>query len=321
VTTQRPTPETIEKAAWWAAQLATDEATKGDRDACEAWCRAHPTHRLALERMRGLDVQIGDADPIGREAIAKMLRPRSKSGRRIGGLALGLVLLVGCGWLSAQSLTVRAWFPDLETGRGEQRTVTLADGSGLTLDTDAALDFETDADRRHVTLFRGQILAHVARDATRPFVVETRHGTATALGTAFTVRQDENVTTVTVLESRVRACPATAEGDCIDLQPGDRVRMGADGLERLGRVDPAAAGMWAEGWLAADDQPVVDVLTELNRYRQQPVRFETADLVGIRVSGSFPLADPNRALEGIVRSTGLTMSRSGDGSMLVRRAK
>jgi transmembrane sensor len=130
----------VEQAACWSAQFATDEATQADRDACEAWCDEHPLHRLAMERMRGFDAQFNDTDEVGREAIETVLERRSAKGRWFGGLMVGLGLLAGGGWLTTQSLTVRAWFPDYETARGEQRTVTLADGSNLTLDTDAALD-------------------------------------------------------------------------------------------------------------------------------------------------------------------------------------
>ncbi|MFT3968111.1 MAG: FecR domain-containing protein [Sphingobium sp.] len=312
----------IEQAAYWAAQLATDEATQDDYDACEAWCREHPLHRLAMDRMRGLDAQFDSTDDIGRETIETVLERRSRKDRWFGGLALGLLLLAGGGWLAAQSLTVRAWFPDYATARGEQRSVTLADGSGITIDTDAALDFRRDGVSRTVTLFRGQILARVAKDNARPFVVKTRDGTATARGTAFIVRRDDDATTITVLESHVRACPTKADpDDCADLSPGDQARMSNGRLARLGRVDPETAAIWAEGWLAADDLPVARVLLELNRYRRQPVRFDARELAGVRVSGSFPLADTDRALDGIVRSTGLRLSSGDDGAPVVSRTK
>lgn len=309
----------VEQAAFWVAQLATDEATQEDRDACEAWCRKHPLHRLAMERMRGLDAQFNSTDDIGRETIDAVLERRSRKGRWFGGLTLGLVLIACGGWMAAQSLTVRAWFPDYETARGEQRTVTLADGSGLTIDTDAALDFRRDDTRRTVTLFRGQILSRVAKDSARPFVVETRDGTATARGTAFIVRRDNDATTVTVIESSVRACPSRAGPEaCANLSPGDRVRMAQGKLGRLDRIDPEAAAIWAEGWLAADDQPVTRVLLELNRYRTQPLRFDESELADVRVSGSFPLTDADRSLQGILQSTGLHLSRAGDGELWVR---
>jgi transmembrane sensor len=92
-------------------------------------------------------------------------------------------------------------------------------------------------------------------------------------------------------------------------------------LERLNRINPKTAGMWAKGWLVADDQPVARVLLELNRYLRQPVRFDAQELAAIRVSGSFPLADPDRALGGILQSTGLRMSSTTDDAPRVSRAK
>lgn len=312
----------IAQAAYWAAQLATDEAPQDDRDACEAWCREHPLHRLAMDRMRGLDARFDNADDAGRETIETILERQSRKRHRYGGLALGLILIVSGGWLAAQSMTIRGLFPDFETARGEQRTITLADGSGVTIDTDAALDFRRGEADRTVTLFRGQILVRVAKDQARPFVVETRDGTATARGTAFIVRRDDEATTLTVIESIVRACPAKAGPEaCVDLSPGDRVRLEPGRLSRLGRIDPETAAIWAEGWLAVDDQPAARVLSELNRYRRTPVRFDAGDLDGVRISGSFPLADPDRALDGIVRSTGLYLSRDDDGAARLRRAK
>ena len=334
MTMDRPDPAMIERAALWAASLATDEATQADYEACEAWCREDPRHRLAMERMRGFDRQFGETGALEREALETVLDGRSArrsdtwpgSGRRLGGVAVGLVLLAGGGWLAAQSLTVRALFPDYATVLGEQKAVTLADGSGLTLDTDAALDFRSNGASRTVSLFRGQVLARVAKEAgvgrARPFIVETRDGTATAHGTAFVVRRDVDATTVTVIESAVRVCLAPPRTDrCVDLLPGERARMGGGRLARLSRVDPETSAAWSEGWLAADDQPVTQVLDELNRYRARPVRFSHGALAEYRVSGSFPLADTDRALEGIVQSTGLALSYEDDGTPVVGRGK
>lgn len=326
MTMDRPDPAMIERAALWAASFATDEATQADRDACEAWCREDPRHRLAMERMRGFDRQFGEAGELEREALETVLGRRSAkwsgSGRRLSGLALGMILLAGGGWLAAQSLTVRALFPDYATALGEQKAVTLADGSGVILDTGAALDFRRIGEMRTVSLFRGQVLARVAQDKAHPFIVGTRDGTATAHGTAFVVRRDEDATTVTVIESAVRVCLAAPRADrCADLLPGERARMGGGRLARLSRVDPEMAAAWSEGWLAADDEPVAQVLEELNRYRTRPVRFSRGVLDEYRVSGSFPLADPDRALDGIVRSTGLTLSHENDGTPVVGRGK
>jgi transmembrane sensor len=259
--------------------------------------------------MRGLDARFDGTDPSGREVIGQLLTRRPKRARRIGG-ALAVLLLAGGGWLAGQSFALRGLLPDYRTTAGEQRTVNLADGSRLTIDTDGAASVRLDRAARTVSLFHGQVLAQVAHDRARPFVVATTDGTATALGTQFTVRRIDKGTMVTVIESRVRACASTP-GACLDLMPGQRAWMDRGGIRRMADVDAETAGAWAEGWLAADDRPVADVLAELNRYRAVPVRFDPAALAGVRVSGSFPLRDTDQALSGIARATGLRLSGAG----------
>lgn len=314
-----PDVATIEQAAHWAAVLATEEASEAERAACEAWCRAHPLHRLAFERMRSFDAAIDRTSPVERETVRAVLGRRGRRRRRAASVAVAILLSAGAGWTLTQSFAARGLFADYRTARGEQRTVALADGSRLTIDTDAALDTHLDRRRRTVTLFRGQVMASVQRDA-RPFVVETPEGAATAMGTVFSARRQAAATTITVLESRVRACAART-GDCLELAAGERARLDGSTVVRLPDVDPATAGSWAQGWLTVDDQPVAEVLAELNRYRRSAIAFDAAGLQGRRVSGSFPLADTDRAASAIARVARLRLSRSADGAMTLHPPK
>ncbi len=261
--------------------------------------------------MLKLDLDIERPDRAQRGAMDVLFKRKSVRARGIGILAMGACLL-GCGWYASGSMAVRALFPDYVTGAGELRAVRLADGSTLNLDTKTSIGLSRLGGKRGVFLFDGRLLAHVAKDASHPFVVKTRDGTATALGTAFTVERRDDATLIVVLESRVRACAEGSGSDaCVDLVPGDRASLRGGKVVRLGHVEPEAAGLWAEGWLAVDDRPVSEVLVELNRYRDVPVAFDRVSMSGVRVSGSFPLTDPDRALDGILRSTGLRAKQSG----------
>lgn len=162
-------------------------------------------------------------------------------------------------------------------------------------------------------------MAQVARDPTRPFVVETADGTATALGTRFSVARDARGTTVTVIESRVRACAtARLRQVCVDLRAGDRARLSDGTVEKLPAVDIERASAWSKGWLEADDMPLIEALAELNRYRTRPIRFDPAALSDIRITGSYPLRDSDRALAAIAGTSGLWISRSGEDRIVSR---
>lgn len=111
----------------------------------------------------------------------------------------------------------RAALAEYRTGVGAQRSVRLADGSLLILNTDSAVDVRFDAGQRTVPLRSGEIVIETAhrphagapRD-TRPFVVQTAHGAMRALGTRFTVRHAPESTTLVVLEHAVAVRHARA---------------------------------------------------------------------------------------------------------------
>lgn len=74
------------------------------------------------------------------------------------------------------------------TAVGERSTITLGDGSQVSLNTDSRLRVSFTADRRQVTLLAGQALFEVAPDSVRPFEVAAAGHRVVALGTAFDVR-------------------------------------------------------------------------------------------------------------------------------------
>ncbi|ATQ44622.1 FecR family protein [Caulobacter mirabilis] len=316
----RADPDIVAQAAAWVVELDGDEVSPEVVAACEAWCQKHPLHRRTLERMRALDGRFDSLDGRARRVLQDVAAPARRRKRGVGAVAAaGLVgVLVVGGWLGLQSRTFRALSPQYETARGEQRTIALGDGSTLVLDTASAASVALTADRRRVELFHGQVFAQVAPDRDAPFVVRTASGQVTALGTAFIVREQDGATFVTVVESRVRACRRAllAKPACLELGPGEQARLGRDGVSRLAAVDGREASAWTTGWLEADDQPVVEVLDALNRYRAHPVDFDRKALSGVRVTGSYPLKDTDRALEAIAGSTGLRISRNGDAAVL-----
>src|SRR5690606_34195438 len=105
---------------------------------------------------------------------------------------LAIAILGGSGVLTVQNLlgpkplATQAFRTEL----GQRSTVTLPDGSVVTLNTDTVVRTRADGERRLVYLDKGQAFFEVAKDPRRPFVVTAAGRTVTALGTAFDVRVD-----------------------------------------------------------------------------------------------------------------------------------
>lgn len=297
--TRAPGADIVRQAAEWFARLQDPQAGAEDDAACAAWRARDPAHELAWQRMQALwgrfDVAAG---PAGQSALGAGLAQRRPRGAKLrgAGALLGpaaLVVAALAGFEEASSLLA-----DHRTGSGERLTVQLADGSSLVLNGGSAVDVRYDAGHRRVILHRGEVLAQVQADPARPFVVETRAGTAQALGTRYLVRQewDEGVR-VTVLESRVRACSAANVPGCVDLGPGEQARLRDGSAPAAHPVDARAAAAWTQGRLVVDARPVAEVLDELARAHRGYLRYDAEALAGLQVSGVFPLDDPERALQ------------------------
>ncbi len=92
--------------------------------------------------------------------------------------------------VTATHLPWRVWGADQRTAAGEQRVLTLDDGSRLTLAGDSAINLDLVDHQRHVTLLRGRAYFQVASDPHRPFLVEAGEARVRVTGTRFEVRRD-----------------------------------------------------------------------------------------------------------------------------------
>lgn len=308
--------EIVRQAATWAALLDAG-ADAQQRAACEDWCRQDSRHRVVLERMRGFDAALGQLD----EAQRRLLRQAAQDAappRNRRRAALALVLLATTLTATYHALRPPGGIVAAHTLRGEQRNIALSDQSTLLLDADSDMQMRFDTTTRTLALHRGRVLAMVATDARRPFIVETADASATAFGTAYVVRTGSDGTRVTVVESNVRVC-ARVDLQCRDLRAGQSVQVAGGRMGLPESADPQVALAWTRGWLEADDRPAIEVLQELAAYLEVPLRFDVGELREVRVTGSYPLQRPRAALGALADTAGLIIESAPDGSLVLRR--
>lgn len=207
------------------------------------------------------------------------------------------------GLVASRTQTWQQTAADHRTATGEQRSVVLEDGSRITLNTASAIDVHFDGERRVVRLVAGEIListSHATRHGgmeLRPFVIETAHGRIRALGTRFSVRQQDDRTHVAVIESAVEITSSNA------MVPSRVLHAGEQGsFTRLVIDAPFAleqqAFAWSRGQIVADDMRLGDFLADLGRYRPGFLRCDPA-VADLRFSGVFPLQDTDRILSAL----------------------
>lgn len=311
-----PTPAMVAAAASWAAEFDSGRLSDDRQRACEDWCARDPRHRLVLERMLGINGDLGRLDQAGRTALRRTLGKRPHRGRGAIGAAIAGLALVITACLASQAFVLRAPFARHATTT-EITHLTLPDGSRVDLDAGSRADFSESEALRRLTLYEGRAFMRVAPGA--PFVVETRHAQATALGTAYVVRDEGASTLVTVVESKVRVCARGARQACEVLKAGERARVEGRKVTRLASVEPGSAVGWATGWIEVEDVSAAALLAELNRYRRDPIEFSAESLAGVRITGAYPIDDTDRAAESIARTAGLRVSRDLRGGLRISR--
>ncbi|MEK7944076.1 FecR domain-containing protein [Pigmentiphaga sp. YJ18] len=286
-------PRILEQASDWLVQLHGGGMTDEARAAFQRWRQSDPEHDRAWARAELLMNKLGGLPPS--LAMPSLDRPARGSRRAaIARLAM-LAATVPAGWAAWRLARHEGWAADHRTRTGERRDLRLADGTRLMLNTATAIDVRFDATQRLIHLRAGEILIQTAPDSApvrRPFLVGTGEGRMEALGTRFSVRQDEGRTTVAVFENAVRIEPRGASPAV--LEAGHRVSFTASGLAAPAPADEAAIA-WTRGMLLADRMLMADVVAEVARYRGGIVRCDPA-IADIPVSGAFPIADTDRTL-------------------------
>lgn len=304
-----PSAAVVAAATDWYLKMQDAACTPEQRSALHDWLQADPMHRLAYGRIDSIWSRFGQVDArAGKAALDASLSGSGRRRRAVAGALTLACILAGSGWMALQSQTARYLLADHRTVPGERLTITLDDGSRVTLNTDSAIDEQYTGRERRIVLRRGEILLEVKADPQRPFVVESRHATARALGTQYLVRDDADATRVAVIESTVEACSRSV-GTCMTLGAGSATRITDDGVGVTEAADIDVLIGWRDGVLAVDDKPLTDVLAELERYRRGTLYYDAEALQGLSVSGVFPLDDTDRALAALSANLPLRITR------------
>jgi transmembrane sensor len=203
-----PSAADCAQAAAWIARLHGEGRTAQLEAGFQRWLGASPEHRTAFEMAN----DIWTATERCPKSAARSLAMRPRRARLV---ALRRVPLALAATASLLLVATALYFrdPGLSTAVGEQRTVTLEDGTRVTMNTATHVHVEYDRDVRRIILDRGEALFEVSKRPKWPFMVVAGAQQVRALGTEFLVRRDERQLAITLLEGKVTVSPTSALRD------------------------------------------------------------------------------------------------------------
>jgi transmembrane sensor len=303
------------RAAMWAASVDRRELSDAEKAALEAWLAQDRRHLGAYARARAVFAHFDRARALGpsfdyREFRAHRpsiwsVRSRWAAAAMVAGIALfvGITVLRGTGAIT--------------TAQGEVRIVPLVDGSAVTLNTESKLAVEYSKAERHVELLSGEALFNVAKDHTRPFIVQAGSTRVRAVGTCFSVRRisDDNVKVlvregvVEVTEGKGAKVAAVRVGAASELLAQPQA-AGSVVAVPPAQIDRELA--WRQGMISLDGRTLREAAGEFARYSPTQIIIDDPTLADRTVTGLFSANNPVGFARAVAKSMGLTVSIEAD---------
>jgi transmembrane sensor len=297
-----------EEACDWFVEFRGGAPDANARREFDVWVRKSPQHLAAYLEIAAIWTEGPSLDPeqiwpaetliaraadesdnvvlLERPSVAHSTPRAGKSRFLAVAAALTVVSLAAgvLGWM--QFFRVSTY----TTAIGEQRSIVLADGSIVELNSRSRIQIRFSEQQRSVNLLDGQALFQVAKDRARPFVVASDGITVRAVGTQFDVYKKPSGTVVTVVEGRVNI--RSGQANTVYLCAGEQLIVTPISEQKTAHPNVASATAWTQRQLIFESASLSDVAQEFNRYNERQLVIEDLNLHDFHISGVFSSTDP-----------------------------
>lgn len=303
-----------DQALAWFVKMQSDQVDPLTRQQFETWLQAHTSHKREYEKLCSLWSDLdqvpdfaksnlsdrADSSPEDDRKISKpFFLPKTRTARALGVTSLLVILLL----LIRLDDFLLILESDYRTAIGEQKKISLEDGSTIFLNTNSAVSVEYTSLSRQIKLKRGQAHFHPQKDSKRPFKVKADAVTAVALGTEFDVLLKPSQVAVTLFEGSVQVSDSLQKTEAHTLKPGDQiVYQEANKNGVLKTVDVHQARAWQRGKLIFQDIPLHKVVDQVSRYRRGKILITDSKLREMKVSGVFNIDAPKKIISTIEKN-------------------
>ncbi len=337
-----------EQAAEWFVAFDSNEVDHDDKREFLSWLKQSPEHIKEFLQISALNAEISGCELVNRdvdelvaaakaetiefEAVGGSVARQSASAEHQGPGTVGRARVAAA---ASALLAVLAgyWFwaePDIaprhlySTELGEQRSITLDDGSVVSLNTLTEVEVVFDGFERRVRLVAGEALFDVTKDAARPFVVDAGSMHLTVVGTRFNVYKQPDAAVLTVVEGEV-AVEAPLLDSANMLSPaadtefsalaGHRVSITASSASMtradLSLMEESTA--WLKRELIFRERPLATVAREFNRYNRLKLHVDDPELAGRLITGVFRTHDTELLTSFLANQKGIDVVRDESG--------
>jgi len=313
-----------QQAAEWAAYMHAEDVTAEGRERFSKWYAVSEENRMAYKYIeQSWDIAdfaiVSDADldaelaGFARKKRFSMIKSLPNWG--VAALAASIMITIGLGITIVQNMT-QPQDQRYATLTGEIKTITLVDGSKITLAGATTLMAHFSKARREAELVNGQAYFDVIHDPSRPFLIHTGAAEVRVLGTEFDIQKTSSDVRISVTEGVVEVAEAPNvddRGDIVTdklqlsttdapvkLQVGEQIHVTTSGARSAitpFKQDSLLA--WREGRFEYNKTPLSRVIDEVNRYRSIKVTLADENLADMPVTIAFSVHQTEDLFEGL----------------------
>ena len=293
------------EASSWVAKIDGGPLSEKDRNEFDQWLKRSGYHAQEFQHQVAVWGSLDDFFNV------KAIKPKQPMHKIIlsSVAAIAASVLIVIGLLSVPLAEKNDHQTSITSGLfvteiGEKRSLTLTDGSIITLNTDGQIEVEMTADSRNVRLLKGEALFVVAHDKSRPFRVTAGSAVVEALGTTFAVHMQNKQIEVLVEDGSVQlsslfSSPTSPGGIKMRTEKPVRLTVISAGegavfdssnetAKKIDQANISSKLAWRNNMLVFDGDELEQVLQEVSRYTQYKFIISDPELRKLRISGYFP---------------------------------
>ncbi len=272
-----------EVAIGWFIRIRDAEADDVIRSKFEQWLMSSHAHQQAYADVARVWESFDStpsleklADVAEQNAFFQKAERSQRVKKYIAGAMVAAVIGLG-GLLGLQTWHAQPTMQMVAQAElGEVKAQRLDDGTLLTMNTGAEIEVTYYRDRRLVKLKQGEAIFEVARDESRPFIVDSGKAQVTVLGTRFAVNRLKKLVRVSVDHGSVkveqRETEETFNPHSLVLHDGEVAEVKLYGKEPTRQNRHASdAFAFEKGMVIFEEAGIDEIAETLSRYRKQPL--------------------------------------------------
>lgn len=314
----------------------------------ETWLAADPRHATEFARSSASWAQFRAIGAAARR------RPPQRAAGRVPPVWRALASLAAAAAIMVALLPTRHPLPEFDPSSAAPQVTTalrapvvrpLPDGSVARLRDGAEIAEAFTAGERRIHLLRGEVYFTVAKDASRPFLVEIGSVTVRAVGTAFAVRFDAESVDVLVTEGVVRVSPPTviaslptASAAGVDLRQDESSALVSAGhcaivarrsvpdllpvvITAVTPTQVAQRMAWSHPVVELDGATLGELTAAFAARTGHRIEIPDPTLAAVRLGGRFPAHDLDGFVRALAEIYDVATDSQPDGTLVVRRRR